>query len=1814
MIRNPLSVTEKKSFQTFSCCSLIGLVFGAAPVFAESVSVKDDLTVTTDSLVTALQGDGVTINSPVFSGYDAQVGSFSDFSFLLGDDFSSGVILSTGNAVNVVSSTNTSSKFSTRFDKQSYDDPDLGDDLYDAVKFTFEVVPEYDTLVFDFIFGSDEYLEWVDQGYSDTLRILVEGEDCALTADGQVFSIDTVNDEDNAYLFIDNTDSDYATEMDGFTERVSCRVSVTPGKSHSVVVGLSDVGDAVYDSWAFFRTKSLYSTHSSDYGDAPDSYATLSASEGASHVVTEGVYLGESVAGDADGFGDGIDDSNGLATDDEYDDGVASLTGLDVIHTDYSLTVNATSINGENSTVRGWIDFDLDGVFQEDEASDAVTVSAGSYQQEVTLTWTELNGSGADMYAGATYARIRIANSDEELSAASFSGTFATGEVEDYAMEITASYDTTAPVVSINNPIEVTSDNQTSYTVSGSCTYGDNDVSVSVESASPANQSVVCTSDGTWSATFDVSDVEEGSATVVINASQTDISGNEGVAETVYADKSATYPGVSIENVPAISTAAFTATFEFTEDVTDFELVDISVTNATVSDFSAADGDSYSALITPQEQGTVTIDVAAGIAFDSTGMANVAAVQATSLYDDGIDPTISITDNGTHGDDLFNASEASSISISGLTDAEDDQQVTVVLTDGTNTVKAYDTVVDGSWSVSEIDISGFNDGDILITADVSDEFGNAAPSAEQTVTLAAQLPEITADVVGPTSDTTPEFTGTTDQADGTVVSVYDENAELVCSAVVSAGAWACTPATAIDEGDYIYTAEVTDANDNTQVISVYVWIDQDSDNDGIPDVIEGDTDTDGDGKVDSEDTDSDNDGIYDYEEGTAVTLTGTDSDADGIDDAIDVDETGGDDANDNGIDDAYEGVDSDGDGVIDTLDADSDNDGIPDLIEGFSDSDDDGIADYLDLDSDGDGIPDVLENTQTPELLGSDSDADGIDDAIDVDETGGSDNDYDGIDDSFEPTDTDGDGIADYLDTDSDNDTVPDVVEAGNIPALTGVDSDSDGLDDALDVDATGGTDGDGNGVDDEYELSDTDGDGLADFIDLDSDNDSIADETESGSSGEDANDNGLDDSYDVLITGGTDSDNDGIDDDVVPADEDGDGIANMQDLDSDNDGLMDVIEAGSADADDNGLVDDDTLTYDPPDTDSDGKDDYLDVDSDNDGVSDAANSEAEPYDTDNDGVIDEAYSEDTDGDGIADVVDQADATFGNALDSDSDGIEDSTDLDDDNDGIPDAVEAPGGIDIDSDADGIVDRLDLDSDGDSITDAIEAQGDMNADADWDGIIDNFTDTNADGLDDSVSPLTGVIDTDSDGTEDYLDLNSDGDDYSDATENDDYNEDGVIDSIQAAKELTTAVRGIGSFGLEFLLALPLLLLARRSKPVRSTMQPLAAFALLSIAGLAYLPAPVSAHEAIAIRYVVDSDEYGSEIYQPEHHGDADKAGLSYVSGWYIGAGLGGSHVEPEGSSDGFYTDDDSSWGYTLFIGNRFLPHWSGEFSFTDLGEAGLTNSNPAIAASVPDAAISYQVPSLSAMYHLLSPNSPFDVYGRAGLSVILNEASDDSIPFTSETAFQLSLGAGASWRFAEHWLLRAEASSFDDDAAYYGLSLAYIFARHQQHPEPEAVAPTPREIVVVEPLKKPEPVVAEVIPEPATIEMVCEDFNGVMDSIQFKTGSYDLTDESGAALNSVVDSMLRYPELAIKVEAHTDSIGDAEFNQTLSEKRAESVKAYLTSFDVEGSRIELAGYGESVPIASNDTVEGRALNRRVEFQVTNNQICRPESVE
>ena len=104
------------------------------------------------------------------------------------------------------------------------------------------------------------------------------------------------------------------------------------------------------------------------------------------------------------------------------------------------------------------------------------------------------------------------------------------------------------------------------------------------------------------------------------------------------------------------------------------------------------------------------------------------------------------------------------------------------------------------------------------------------------------------------------------------------------------------------------------------------------------------------------------------------------------------------------------------------------------------------------------------------------------------------------------------------------------------------------------------------------------------------------------------------------------------------------------------------------------------------------------------------------------------------------------------------------------------------------------------------------------------------------------------------------------------------------------------------------------------------------------------------------------------------------------------------------------------------------------------------------------------------------------------------------------------------------------------------------------------------------------------------------------SITFPVGSYAIQPEFQSTLREVAQTLGGYSQTYIDVLGHTDSTGSDASNQTLSVNRAQAVAAYLQTRGVASARVGVQGFGESAPIATNDTDEGRAQNRRVEIKV------------
>ena len=128
----------------------------------------------------------------------------------------------------------------------------------------------------------------------------------------------------------------------------------------------------------------------------------------------------------------------------------------------------------------------------------------------------------------------------------------------------------------------------------------------------------------------------------------------------------------------------------------------------------------------------------------------------------------------------------------------------------------------------------------------------------------------------------------------------------------------------------------------------------------------------------------------------------------------------------------------------------------------------------------------------------------------------------------------------------------------------------------------------------------------------------------------------------------------------------------------------------------------------------------------------------------------------------------------------------------------------------------------------------------------------------------------------------------------------------------------------------------------------------------------------------------------------------------------------------------------------------------------------------------------------------------------------------------------------------------------------------------------------------------------VIPPPPALEVnECQPaLDGLLAKgrILFETGSANLSKESLALLDHLIEVVRRCREASIEVAGHTDSQGTPELNLDLSQRRAEAVTSYIGESGVDTTRMTSAGYGETKPVASNDTPEGRAQNRRIEFVV------------
>lgn len=281
------------------------------------------------------------------------------------------------------------------------------------------------------------------------------------------------------------------------------------------------------------------------------------------------------------------------------------------------------------------------------------------------------------------------------------------------------------------------------------------------------------------------------------------------------------------------------------------------------------------------------------------------------------------------------------------------------------------------------------------------------------------------------------------------------------------------------------------------------------------------------------------------------------------------------------------------------------------------------------------------------------------------------------------------------------------------------------------------------------------------------------------------------------------------------------------------------------------------------------------------------------------------------------------------------------------------------------------------------------------------------------------------------------------------------------------------------------------------------------------------------------------------------------------------GCGGGAASSGGSSSGTETSGTETSG-TEASGGTAEGGTGGEFVLSDSEDAGSAHGeHPSeITATRTHAAMRFFV---------VDP----DTGPLSGIVVKLT-APDGTPYYTRETDSvgyaEVLVPAGVRYDLEYLSLGRRSAEAHVDVPAGPNQDIR-LTLRHRRHrrarpaPPPETPAETP----------PPEP-------EPERL---------VLDGVLFESGSANLDPESGPRLDRVVEYMTHLPTVRIRIGGHTDNVGDPRRNQRLSEERAQAVRAYLIEHGIDGSRIEAVGYGDSQPVAPNDTEEGRARNRRIE---------------
>ena len=305
-------------------------------------------------------------------------------------------------------------------------------------------------------------------------------------------------------------------------------------------------------------------------------------------------------------------------------------------------------------------------------------------------------------------------------------------------------------------------------------------------------------------------------------------------------------------------------------------------------------------------------------------------------------------------------------------------------------------------------------------------------------------------------------------------------------------------------------------------------------------------------------------------------------------------------------------------------------------------------------------------------------------------------------------------------------------------------------------------------------------------------------------------------------------------------------------------------------------------------------------------------------------------------------------------------------------------------------------------------------------------------------------------------------------------------------------------------------------------------------------------------------------------------------------------IGGVYTEGNTGSDRGYANAGLNFGFNLFD------------SFIDQVEIGFTNTLDQVDyENGTSTNVTRTFANLIKEYSLTDNTSLYSLVG-VGYEFFSN---DDDL--SNENSFFGNYGLGIKYKISEQVALKLDArhmieTDHGDNNLSYNVGLSVPFGEvAKAAPVVAAVAPVVAKVAPVEAPKDSDSdgVIDSLDECPNTMAKSKVDSVGCMTlvnlNINFDTNKSNIKDSYNTRIVEFANMLKANPKLKATIGAHTDSVGSDAYNQKLSERRAASTVEALKALKVDASKIKAVGYGETKPVASNDTVEGRAENRRVE---------------